>query len=140
MRATDKQAYWAVACLVVREVQPQRVAQNVHCGKDGVRVVQGLSLTHEDNVGDRGCSRHSSWLSGKLQQGHEAVRMPPHRAGVLSCPRRMLVLGPAARAGHRGASTDTVWTAANAAAGPEGRVSRSSVEQYVDGSCDCMRV
>ena len=81
MSATNKQAHSAPARLVMGEVQPKRVAQDVHCCQDGVRVVQGLPHAHEDNVGDGGCSRHSRWLSGKLQHGE--LRMPAFCAGAL---------------------------------------------------------
>ena len=85
MSAINKQAHPAPARLVMGEVQSQRVAQDVHCCQDGVCIVQGLPHAHEDDVGDGGCSRHSRWSSGKLQQGRGAPRMPPYCAGALSC-------------------------------------------------------
>ena len=116
IEATDKQTHSAVACLDMGEVQPQRVAQNVYCCQDGVRVVQGFPHAHEDNVGDGGCSRHSSWSSGKLQQGHGARRMPPYCAGASSCPK-MAVVCPAAHCRRQGGAGTMRGQQATAAAG-----------------------
>ena len=128
IRATYEQTPSAGACLIMGEVQAQGVAQDVHCCQDGVRVVHRLPHSHEDDVGDGGCSRHSSCLSGKLQQGREALRMPPHRAGVPLMPSDSGGVGSCSTRSRRRGSMDTEWTAANAAAGAGGPMSRSGVE------------